>query len=83
MKENYLFVSHVEISQTTFFENLEVFLVLLESPWQGLNEGDLEIFRLEVQKILNSFCHWNLIKLPKLVSEGKISSVTSLNLGLT
>jgi hypothetical protein len=21
-------------------------------------EGDLEIFRLEVQKILNSFCRW-------------------------
>jgi hypothetical protein len=41
---------------------LGVFLVLLESPhWVGFNEGDLEIFRPNVDKILNFeffFWHW-------------------------
>ncbi len=66
IKDDSLFVFHVEISQTMV--SFVVHLVLLEIlGWLGVQQGDFIMFRLTLQKLLNSerFCHWIFNKIKK------------------
>ncbi len=48
-----IFIESLLNENKKLYENLVPLLVLLESTqWVGSNEGDLEIFRPKVQKIL-------------------------------